>query len=265
MKRQIFSIISLFLIICIIATILTGCGCKHEWKDATCTSAMSCSLCGEIQGKPIGHTWTEASCTAPKTCSTCGETEGVSLEHTYSDWAVEVKASVSSSGKMVRRCSTCNRADSKSYDLSSYVKDKRFIFTPQEFRKIFFDNFVDLNYSKFGGAQIEAKGGQVVVAIRDNLYNNVGNVGFVVKSNTWKMASSFTESGFEGVVMIISADTAFVANSMQCLIMSCDPTVNENVAKEIAKEVLNEAYEFGGITYSITATKDYYMMTAVAK
>lgn len=265
MKHQFFTIISLSLILCITATILTGCGCKHEWKEATCTSAMCCSLCGGIQGEPIGHTWTDATCAAPKTCSTCGETEGVSLEHTYSDWAVEVEATASISGKKVRRCSSCDKVDSESYSLSSFVKDKKFIFTPQEFRKIFFDNFVDLNYSKFGGAQIEAKDGQVVVAIRDNLYNNVGNVGFVVNSNTWKMASSFTESGFEGVVMIISADTAFVANSMQCLIMSCDPTANANVAKEVAKEVLKEAYEFGGITYSITATKDYYMMTAVAK
>lgn len=265
MKRQLFTIISLTLILCVTATILTGCACKHEWKEATCTSAMCCSLCGEIQGEAIGHTWTDATCAAPKTCSICGETEGVSLEHTYGDWAIDVEATVSSSGKMVRRCSLCGRADSKSYNLSSFVKDKRFIFTPEEFRKIFFDNFVDLNYSKFGSAQIDNKDGQVIVAIRDNVYNNVGNVGFVVNSNTWEMASSSTESEFEGVVMIISANTEFVAKSMQCLIMSCDPTANANVAKEIATYVLEEAYEFGGITYSITATKDYYMMTAVAK
>ena len=235
----------------------------HRWKDATCTVPKTCFVCNEIDGEAKGHVWVEATCTTPKTCSVCNQQDGYKLDHNYGEWQIEKDAAVLEKGKKIRSCSFCNDKESKSYDLSSYIKDKKFIFTPEEYRKLFFDNFVDLDYSKFGGARIETRDGQVMVSIVDNAYNDVGNIGFVANSDTWKMASSSTESGFEGAVMIVSASTEFVAKAMQCFVMSCDPTANANVAKEVAKCVLEGAFEFGGITYSITTTNDYYMMIAV--
>lgn len=29
--------------------------CFHEWKDATCTKAKICELCGKESGDPLGH------------------------------------------------------------------------------------------------------------------------------------------------------------------------------------------------------------------
>lgn len=46
--------------------ILTGCQCKHEWKEATCTEPKICTKCGETEGEPLGHEWKEATCTEPK-------------------------------------------------------------------------------------------------------------------------------------------------------------------------------------------------------
>lgn len=69
----------------IIAALLAGCGCKHEWADATCTEPKTCELCGETEGEPLGHEWEEATCTEPKTCRNCGETEGKALGHSYED------------------------------------------------------------------------------------------------------------------------------------------------------------------------------------
>lgn len=63
---------------------LTGCQCKHEWIDATCTDAKICSQCQETEGEALGHSWMDASCAAPKTCNLCGETEGDALPHTFS-------------------------------------------------------------------------------------------------------------------------------------------------------------------------------------
>lgn len=75
---------SLLLALIILCSILlSGCQCKHEWIDATCTMAKTCSQCGETEGEPLGHSWGEVSCAAPRTCSVCAETEGDALPHTW--------------------------------------------------------------------------------------------------------------------------------------------------------------------------------------
>ena len=64
---------------------LTSCGCEHNWKEATCQSAKTCTLCGASEGGISGHSWIEATCIAPKTCDVCGKTEGTaSSVHNYS-------------------------------------------------------------------------------------------------------------------------------------------------------------------------------------
>ena len=235
----------------------------HTWKDATCTAPKTCSVCNETDGEALEHTWNEATCSTPKTCSVCNETVGEALEHNYGEWEIELEATVSTDGVKVRYCENCSEKESKKYQLSSFVKNDKFIFTPEEFRKLFFDNFVELGYSRFGGAQIQEKDGQVMVAIRDSSYNNVGNIGFVVDGNTWQMASTKTESGFDGILMIISAEEEFVANAILCMVMSCDPTTTEAAAREIAKSILEEETEWGGINFTFAITGNYYTMTAV--
>ena len=85
MRSRFFAILQMTFITCVIANIFTGCGCEHDWKEASCTSAMSCAICGETQGEPLGHTWNEATCTAAKTCSVCSTTNGSAEEHEYID------------------------------------------------------------------------------------------------------------------------------------------------------------------------------------
>ena len=72
--------------------------CEHEWVDANCTTAKTCSLCGITEGEALGHSYGEATETvAPdctnageqqSTCSVCGDvkTETVkALGHNYVD------------------------------------------------------------------------------------------------------------------------------------------------------------------------------------
>ena len=70
----------LVLILCL--GVFSGCGCKHEWEEATCEKAETCSLCGEIQGEPLGHApgaWIEtedaiaAQVHRENLCARCGE------------------------------------------------------------------------------------------------------------------------------------------------------------------------------------------------
>ena len=48
----------LVLLTLVLAMVLTmvGCGCKHQWEDATCTAPKTCSLCGETEGDVLEHT-----------------------------------------------------------------------------------------------------------------------------------------------------------------------------------------------------------------
>lgn len=62
---------------------LTGCCLQHEWKEATCTEARTCTKCGKEEGEPLPHEWQEATCTEPRTCTVCGAAEGAANGHTY--------------------------------------------------------------------------------------------------------------------------------------------------------------------------------------
>lgn len=79
MKKQ----IRLLLLLLAALGILSGCGCKHTWTDATCTAPRTCTLCGKTEGEPLSHTWSDADCTTPKTCTLCGKTKGEPLPHAW--------------------------------------------------------------------------------------------------------------------------------------------------------------------------------------
>lgn len=101
MNRKIKLIVSTTILCCFVALLLAGCGCKHEWKEATCTEPRTCALCGETEGAALGHEWTNATCTSPRTCTRCGETEGEALGH---DWK---KATCTEP----RTCDRCGETD----------------------------------------------------------------------------------------------------------------------------------------------------------
>lgn len=67
------------LCICLCVFVLTGCGCKHEWKEATCTDPKTCNLCGETEGEVVAHSygdWVDVSAeTEERICSVCDYSE----------------------------------------------------------------------------------------------------------------------------------------------------------------------------------------------
>ena len=79
-------ITALIFSIVMLAVLLTGCTCEHEWAEATCLTPKTCNLCQETEGEALGHSWTDATCAAPKTCTVCGETAGEPLSnHTWEE------------------------------------------------------------------------------------------------------------------------------------------------------------------------------------
>lgn len=81
-------ILALALCIAMLAS-LTACGCSHQWIEANCLEAKTCSECGEVEGEALGHSWTDATCEAPKTCSACALTEGEALGHNWQEATTE--------------------------------------------------------------------------------------------------------------------------------------------------------------------------------
>ena len=73
-----------FIFLCVAAALfLTGCGCNHEWQEASCETPRTCIKCGETEGEALGHDWIPADCEHPETCARCGTTIGEPTEHTW--------------------------------------------------------------------------------------------------------------------------------------------------------------------------------------
>lgn len=99
MKKKVCLVMLCVLVLGI--ALLTGCSCKHEWKDATCDAPKTCAKCGETEGEALTHKWVDADCENAKTCSLCKKTEGNALGHTWSDATCET----------AKTCSVCQKTD----------------------------------------------------------------------------------------------------------------------------------------------------------
>lgn len=97
MKRKIFAIT----MATVLVLLLTGCGCEHRWQEASCEQPQICTLCGEMQGMPLGHSWKAATCTEPKICENCAKTEGTATGHTWEDATCLVP----------KKCASCHETE----------------------------------------------------------------------------------------------------------------------------------------------------------
>ncbi|MGN0999586.1 MAG: hypothetical protein ACI4PO_08550 [Faecousia sp.] len=131
MKKWIALLLSALLAV----TVLVGCGCEHEWKDATCDAPKTCEICGQTEGAPNGHSWQAATCDAPKTCEICGKTEGSALGHDWVDADCETAKTCSRCGlaegealghtwvdattELPKTCSTCGKTEGEKIQVDS--------------------------------------------------------------------------------------------------------------------------------------------------
>lgn len=96
--------VGLFLLVAVLCGLFRACASSfhtHEWQEATCTAAKTCTVCRDTDGDPLGHQWSSATCSAPKTCSVCGETSGRPLSHKWEPATCETP----------KTCSVCGAHD----------------------------------------------------------------------------------------------------------------------------------------------------------
>ena len=102
---HISSTLGVFIVLVSICLLLISCDCKHKWAEAGCTTAKTCTLCGETEGKPIGHTWDTEDCEKIRTCSVCKLAENP-LGHTWTKATCLVK----------KTCSVCKKTEGELAD-----------------------------------------------------------------------------------------------------------------------------------------------------
>ncbi len=121
----------------LLTLILTHVICiNHDWEEATCEKAKTCSYCDKTEGDVAGHKWKDATCTEAKTCSVCKEKKGEPLGHTEGEWVASTEATLMSTGIEKLTCATCGedldertapKKDAKAERTSFNFKDDEFI------------------------------------------------------------------------------------------------------------------------------------------
>ncbi len=100
---------------------VTAAICKHDWKEATCTEAAVCKLCGVTGEAALGHDWTKATCKVKSTCKRCKITRGKLAAHTWSKWKVTTEATHEKKGKKERKCGICKKKETKTLPKINWI------------------------------------------------------------------------------------------------------------------------------------------------
>ena len=93
----------------------------HDWKEATCTEAAVCKRCGIKGAAALGHDWTKATCKVKSTCKRCKITRGKLAAHTWSKWKVTAEATHEKKGKKERKCGICKKKENKTLPKINWI------------------------------------------------------------------------------------------------------------------------------------------------
>ena len=93
----------------------------HDWKEATCTEAAVCKRCGIKGSAALGHDWTKATCNVKSTCKRCKITRGKLAAHTWSKWKVTAEATHEKKGKKERKCGICKKKETKTLPKINWI------------------------------------------------------------------------------------------------------------------------------------------------
>lgn len=245
------------LFICILF-ILTGCGCKHEWIEATCTTPKTCSLCNETEGTPVSHSWSNATCKAPKTCDTCGTTEGELLPHAPGEWTTFRTDYITAKSLMVQQCKDCGELLDENIILLDHLHDgTHFLLSTEDFAARLTAMMQELqeDYGEYTAEVTEEDDGNAQLNIyctNGRIRETAAELSFGTGGNELDYDQKDAENSFIGVGGIISSDHLNVI--MPALVQTVDPTIDVPEAFAHSGEWISErSIECNGILYDIMA------------
>lgn len=107
--------------ICKLCGVTGSAALGHDWKEATCTEAAVCKRCGIKGSAALGHDWTKATCKVKSTCKRCKITRGKLAAHTWSKWKVTDEATHEKKGKKERKCGICKKKETKTLPKINWI------------------------------------------------------------------------------------------------------------------------------------------------
>ena len=261
-------------VVVVIVAIILLWPCEHEWVDATCTVAKTCSKCDTTEGKPLGHSWSKATCTKPSECKLCKETEGKALGHKWKE--TEEYDYINSKIIKYSVCNTCKTKENKTTTKLNTIlgKDKtRFYISPQDFAKRldrilndvettkgFHAVWVDDVTTDDPGVEIRNRSGAVEAVILFQNYRNSTLESITAKD---KQKEDFTAQ----MMLITLTYYKDMFEVLTGFVKGCDPEIenDDGVAASIVVESVGEALAYGDMVYSIDSTERGFIVWAMPR
>lgn len=235
---------------------LVGCGCKHEWKDATCTEPKICTKCEKAEGEALGHEWITACCTVPKTCSRCGQTEGKPLGHSWGEWTVIHDATPTMAGEKKQICSICGAENVVTYELEILHENGYCLLSPKEIGERLANKLssqkatmlYDLNGMSCAMTGVALTGEYS----KYSKYTDGEAVAVMLFSSTDKVlgiADKDSKNVHSLMTKFFTSDTDKIVDTMLGIIQTVDPTQDDSGARSVGQKVV-KALQNGDISYS---------------
>lgn len=258
-------LIRIGLLLIFLISLLTGCGCKHDWDDATCTIPKTCRLCDLTEGSPLSHNWINATCTAPKTCRTCEITEGELLPHTPGEWTTFKTEYVTAKSLMVQKCRDCGEILDENIILLEQMHDgTHFLLSAEDYaeRLVAMMQPLQEGYGEYTAEIVEENDRKAQLNIyctNGRIRETVGELSFAIGGDELDYDQKAKEESFIAVGGIISSDHLNVI--MPALVQTTDPTMDIEEIFSLAGEwISNRSTTRNGLSYGIVAGNE----TAVA-
>ncbi len=95
----------------------------HSWKDATCETPKTCSVCGETEGEVLEHEWTAATCMEKAKCSICDMEYGELAAHTLCKIDAVAATCTGAGNREYYTCTVCGKYYSDADGETEITKD----------------------------------------------------------------------------------------------------------------------------------------------
>lgn len=233
-------ILSVLIVITMLMT-FTGCFCKHEWADATCTD--------------------------PKRCTKCDEVEGDARGHSIGEWGEYDVDMVSATSVRVKKCEKCEYIfEKENTSINDFYEDSEFIITPADFAERL-ENLVNAQPEMDIEVKILESNGELFCGILSG-GDKVGTLMFMADGVDWLPYSKRNEPCFRG--LLASVDGSENAAVILCgIIETLDPSLNPDAAANVAVRALTNATTRNDITYMLAkmdnSDQSYYILATGEK
>lgn len=244
--------------------------CFHStWEDATCEQPRHCGDCGKTEGSPLGHEWMDATCSEPKTCMRCGATEGEALGHKTNGWSEPRIDVVSAQERSTLTCEVCGEVvDEETTDLTTFVNDGRFIFSPSDFCKRL-RNETDMDVIDGGDAEL------ISYAFVESISNPdmcaMLSFSSMDGQTTLGEASKDDSTCNPSPVLMVDTEKTDSAEMMVDFIQACDPSLSYSEAVDVTMALAANVHgtsgstEMNGIEYLLSGIDQRILFRAVIK